>query len=111
MLQREKKREQLLFRMFNNGELVHPVHEGMTLFDDTLEFATDTGDQFITGKKVCGIDGLLLGSQKVGLDTVLLELNTVDKPAFFKFLDNPGTFPAVDTELFPELALEYPFGF
>ena len=48
----EKKRKRLLFRVFDNGELVHPVHEGMTLLDNTLELATDTGNQFITGKKI-----------------------------------------------------------
>lgn len=101
----------LLFRVLDNGELVHPVHERMTLLDNTLELAADTGDQFIARKKMTGVHRLLPGTQEVGLDPVLLEFHPFDKSALFKFLDNPRTFPAVNTELLPEITLEDTFGF
>jgi hypothetical protein len=101
----------LLSLVLDDGELVHPVHKGMTLFDKTLELAADTGNQFIAGKEITGVHRLPLGTQEEGLYPVLLEIDTIDKPALFKFLDNPRTFPAVNTQLFPELALEDTFGF
>jgi hypothetical protein len=103
--------ERLHFRVLNDGELVHPVHERMALLDNTFELAPDTGDQFIAGEQVAGVHRLLFGMQQVGLDPILFEVLPINKPALYKFLDNPRTFPAVDTKLLPELALEDPFGF
>jgi hypothetical protein len=107
----KKGAEQLLFRVLDDCELIHPVHEGVALLDNTLQLAADTGDQFIAGEQVGGIHRLLFRTQQVGLDPVFFEFDTVDKPALFEFLDNPRTFPAVNTELLPELALENTFGF
>jgi hypothetical protein len=83
----------------------------MALLDNALKLAAATGDQFIAGKKIGGVHRLLPGSQEVGLDPVLPEFHPFDKPVVFEFLDNPRTFPAVNTELLPELALEDPLGF
>lgn len=96
--------------MLYNCELIHPVHEGMALFDDTFEFATNTGDEFITGKEIAGVHRLLSCPQKISFDSILFKVLPSNKPALFKFLDNPRTFPAVNTELLPEVTLEDTFG-
>jgi len=101
--------EKRLFRVLDDCQLVHPVHERVALFHNALKFAADTGYQLVTGEKIAGIDRHLLGPQEVGLDTLFLELDSFDETAVFQFLDDPGTFPAVNTQLFPELALKYTF--
>jgi hypothetical protein len=83
----------------------------MAFFNNALKLAADTGNQFLTGKKIAGVYRLLPGTQEIGLDPVLLEIHSFDKSVLLKFLDNPRTFPAVNTELLPELALEDTFGF
>jgi len=100
-----------LFRMLDDRQLVHPVHERMAFLNDTFEFAVDTGDQFITGEQVTGIHRHLFCTQEIGLDPFFPELRPLNEPAFLKFLDNPRTFAAVNPQFFPELALEDSFGF
>ncbi len=95
--------------MMDDGQLVHPVHERVTIFNDTFEFAIDTGDQFVTGKQVAGIHRHLFCTQEVGFDPVFSELGPLNEPAIFKFLDNPRALAAVDTQFLPELALENSF--
>ena len=45
-------KEEKLFRMLDNRQLVHPVHERMTFLNDTFKFTVDAGDQLISGKQV-----------------------------------------------------------
>jgi len=97
--------------MLNNCELVHPVHEGMTFLNNTLKFTTDAGYQFISRKQVSRIHRHLFGVEKVRLDPVFLELGPVNESAILKFFDNPRAFTAVNSQFFPELALENAFRF
>ena len=97
--------------MMDDGQLVHPVHERVTFLNDTFEFAVDTGYQFVACEEVAGIHRHLFCTQEVGFDPVFPELRSFDEPSFFKFLDNPRTFAAVNSQFLPELALENSFGF
>jgi len=95
--------------MLDDCQLVHPVHERVALFHNALELTADAGYQFIPGKEIRRIDRHLLGPKEVSLDPLFLELDAFNETALFEFLDDPGTLPAVDTQLFPELALKNTF--
>ena len=97
--------------MLDNGQLVHPVHERVAFLDNAFKFTVDTGYKFIPGKQIGWIYRHLFGTKEVGLNPVFFKFGSINKPAFFKFLDNPGTFTTIDTQFLPEFALENTFRF
>ena len=98
--------------MLDNCQLIHPVHERMTFFNNTLKFTIDAGNQFISGKQVGGIHRHRLGTQKVCLDPVFLELGPFNKPASSSsFLTIREHLRLVNPEFLPEFALEDTLGF
>jgi hypothetical protein len=97
--------------MLDNGQLVHPVHERVAFLDNAFKLTVDTGNKFIPGKQIGWIYRHLFGTQEVRLNPVFFKLGSINKPAFFKFLDNPRTFTTIDTQFLPEFALEDTFGF
>jgi hypothetical protein len=108
---KKPKKQEKLFRVLDDGELVHPVHQGMALFDNALQFATDTGNEFVAGKEITGIHRLLFCPQEIGLDPVFLEFYPFDQAGFLEFLDDTGALAAVYSQFFPEFALQDAFGF
>ena len=66
--------------MLDNCQLIHPVHERMTFFDNTLKLTTDTGDQFIPGKQIGRIHRHLFCTQEECLNPLFLELGSLNNP-------------------------------
>ena len=106
-----KKFKKKLFRVPDNCQLVHPVHEWMTFLNNALKLTVDAGDQLIARKQVRWVDRHFFGVEEVGFDPVFLELGPVYEIFILKLFDNPGTFTAVNSQFFPELALENTFRF
>ena len=92
------------------ASLVHPVRERMALLDKTLELAVDARDQLFAGHEVARVYRLPLCLEEVRLDPVFPELHPVYETALFQFLDDPRALAAVNTQLFPEFALDTPSG-
>ena len=97
--------------MLDNRQLIHPVHEGMAILYYAFKFTADTGNQLVSCKEVRGIHRHLFGMQEIRLDAIFLELGPINESAILKFFDNPRAFTAVNTQFFPELALENAFRF
>src|SRR5208337_3816701 len=91
----EYQKPVLFFRVLDNCQLVHPVHERVTFLNDTLKLASDTRYQFVTCEQIAGIDRHLSGPEEIGLDPLFPEFDPFNETVLFQLLDDPGTFAAV----------------
>jgi len=75
--------------MLYDSQLVHPVHERVTLFNNALQVTPNTGNQFITCEQVTWIYRFGFRAQKVRFYAIFPVFDTVDEPVLFKLLHNP----------------------